>query len=941
MNAKVDVAGDDTRSPIQRDWHSATPTFEATPAVHQQQPPLPHNSDTSAEYIRPTHNDSPPVPRVVIDAKMNPRCDKNDDRSHRWGVVPTTPDEEEAVPAYELAPSMSMSHGTSQSSEIKMAQSLNNEKGPVSESTRNLYNTRVQPHASTSTAPSSSASSDGKTNSFSRRQLPKQPSLQNLSAVEAGQLAPALQTAVSKQTLTNLNTAQYHFRLAQRHLEAAQRFAMGTAALDSDGSSPVLESPASSINRMPFPIDTDVPREEGITGSPLRSVAATAVEFSPHKRPPQSPDMSDTASIITPSEIGRRLHGPRPMTSSSVGVSRSASSLSTSVERSSSSCRRRQKLPDWPGSSSLPDYVPTTRPGQTSLATLDDKTSHSHRRHSSVSQDERMSTGHRAYRPPMSTINSAPDRIVFVTETTKVQPNTQLQAAVSLSPETLSLARPRLDRVEEWQRQANHETIDDISDVGGDDVPSDVSPFDPQIERHASADQKLSSPAVPSQASTLTPFHEEARLLRERSASEPVLEHPSTFRQWSRSAPIAIGTRTQPVQGNVLRPAMAQFGPPSVAYQQQQPASHLYGQPTSYILSPSGQPIPVYAAPPQQGSSSYQLHPSTRIVPRLAVHTQPLQFDHRMAPLGSAAPDATSSMTLTSTSPSTAVAGLKPILKRSTTTQESTTSRLGSPSLISLPRITTANVEGVDTSLADSSLSSLHMTPSPSETTPSRPASIMSTASNSTSSSLKPRATTYGSTSMLSKLSTRWRSRGGSTFNSDPVAEGSQSSSKGTVTPQFVAETSTSPSATERLLSPSPSRHIIDPFEPTIDHSRQTSKSPDHMSMTGLQLVDDAASLHVRFRSPAPPSTPSSTPPPSVVVVEKDNKSRPSRTASLFFGGKARTTLEGGSEDRPSSQSKGDVRLSVNETRNDDCDTVDEVTQRRQRQGVSMYRDKV
>ncbi|ORY51774.1 hypothetical protein BCR35DRAFT_356072 [Leucosporidium creatinivorum] len=49
---------------------------------------------------------------------------------------------------------------------------------------------------------------------------------------------------------------------------------------------------------------------------------------------------------------------------------------------------------------------------------------------------------------------------------------------------------------------------------------------------------------------------------------------------------------------------------------------HMYGQPTSYILSPSGHPIPVYAA------ISAAPPPAPRQA--LAVHSQPLMYDHRL-----------------------------------------------------------------------------------------------------------------------------------------------------------------------------------------------------------------------------------------------------------------------------------------------------------------------
>lgn len=139
------------------------------------------------------------------------------------------------------------------------------------------------------------------------------------------------------------------------------------------------------------------------------------------------------------------------------------------------------------------------------------------------------------------------------------------------------------------------------------------------------------------------------------SAGQDRLPHPSTFTQEQASfvaqAPPAPRSQSQqsqywPALEHQPHQQQREYAPsevssqshlptyqPSRAHPHSQPPHHqpayapsLYGQPTSYILSPTGVPIPVYAAIPQPPP-----------LQALAVHSQPLQYDHRL-PYGSSAP---------------------------------------------------------------------------------------------------------------------------------------------------------------------------------------------------------------------------------------------------------------------------------------------------------------
>ncbi|GAA5866509.1 hypothetical protein JCM8547_000648 [Rhodosporidiobolus lusitaniae] len=106
------------------------------------------------------------------------------------------------------------------------------------------------------------------------------------------------------------------------------------------------------------------------------------------------------------------------------------------------------------------------------------------------------------------------------------------------------------------------------------------------------------------------------------SPSTPTAFHPYALASPASSAPPPAQTYRQVIQ---------QQQPPHAYVAPAQATAHL--QPHSYILGPNGQPIPVYAAP-----SAFPVHssaPPSAVVAAgsrqpLAVHAQPLQYDHSL-----------------------------------------------------------------------------------------------------------------------------------------------------------------------------------------------------------------------------------------------------------------------------------------------------------------------
>ncbi|KAM0786015.1 hypothetical protein ACM66B_006831 [Microbotryomycetes sp. NB124-2] len=757
---------------------AAYPTYRPSSSSLNQTPPALDSSSSSSSVANLAPQEPAQLHRSLVQNVSHPRQDQNVDKTgwqqdrkvwtthghHRRESVDE--DEPAPLPAYEVTEQEEPTTTSSKGLLVDSKQQQQQQQTTPEHSLSSSRGTTDYPHEP-SRATSSSGASSSMTSS-SRHELHEQPSLRNLSAVEA---------------------AQYHFRLAQRHLEAAQRFAMGTAALDSDSGSPMLDSPANSISRMPFPLDVDSsPSLRAADKQPVSNQSASP------KAERVSPDV-DGLSLYTPSEIGRRLLGPRPMGS----VSRNNSILSTS-ERNSGS----QSLPPWSGSSSLPDQkrqLPTYSPAPPA-----------HRRHSSVSQDERLKA---SYRPSMPSINSSPARL---------QPFAPAQAPSTEEKTPVLMLQVEAEsdskkRVQAWQRQTDTKFMVDEPLR----AKESASPFSPQLEHSDHSFDPQTSPT------SLDVPHEP----RVRSLSEHVLEHPSTFQQWSRAraqglaaSPFvdAYASRSPP-QPSTYQPLQQSFVPTTT----NQPS--MYGDPTSYILSSTGQPIPVYAAPPQPAPTF-----SNRSLPRLSMHTRPpLHFDPRVSPV----------------SPATYSTPVKPILKRPSTTQALSSGGGGgggvhvqmpfAPSfVVTTPSTTTTTATPsfeTETPLSDKP-------PSPIET---RPASVLSVQSSLTtsatpieSSSSSPSTTTTTTTGKPVSTFSKWSS----TFKRSKPSFKNNSIS--TLTPPSVSSLSTTLSQAQQEDDDVDE----DPFRPIIQRSNSLSLSSLNSYVETKD--DDRASLHVRFKSPTP-----------------------------------------------------------------------------------------
>ncbi|KAK4048514.1 hypothetical protein OIV83_004682 [Microbotryomycetes sp. JL201] len=627
-------------------------------------------------------------------------------------------EDDETVPAYEPT-AQAIDHGD----DLKGNMAHRERVAAVDLHTSSRATAQQPRGPSSSSVPSSSGDSSRVTTSTSAQGLTKQPSLQNVSALEA--------------------------------------------ALDSGEASPMLDSPADSISKMPFPLDVE--------SSPC--LLPTDNQSTP-KTEPLSPD-DESYSLHTPSEIGRKLLGPRPMGL----VSRNNSILSTSDRRP------RPNLPAWPGSSSLPDE----KHQPSSLA-------HAHRRYSSVSQDERFKV---AYRPSMPSIHSAPSRIEPLSPPRLIQDELAVDA---IEPERDPKSA---GQIHAWRSQTKVELR------GSDKIASLRVDSPPPVQREHADDSEVASAAAAFEVPSIP---------HERSVSEPILEHPSAFPQWSR-----LSTNAQDfsaVEAYALPPAMAYQTlqkPVSALPPATQSQAPMYGEPTSYILSSTGQPIPVYA-PPQIGPLS------TRSLPRLSVPT---------------GPPACSDQTWSPVPPLTVP---RPILKQPTSSSISQAAPL------------------------------LAMT-TPSTTTDSMPSKTFTRVESSLITAPQPSIGPIG-------LSSNSFATNESKSSTDELQEPSAFSKWSTHFKNKVkAPLSLSKPTVKRPLKTDPNLHtdttddpFYDPFQPRIQRSSSVlSSTTNHSSSSILEndtmrpckmattttttttTTDDSNSLHVRFKSPVPSISSTST----------------------------------------------------------------------------------
>ncbi|GAA6060884.1 hypothetical protein JCM10212_000167 [Sporobolomyces blumeae] len=517
--------------------------------------------------------------------------------------------------------------------------------------------------------------------------------------------------------MTDAEIAQHHFRLAQQHLEAAQRLAMAASQSSIPSSSAPPANPVDERDVMgdfhPASASDYTDYAESSTGFESSSVYSPVSPVS-YGSPELVNDFEHLAVRPGVSKDGRRLEIPR---------SRSLSNAASTSSLASSPTSHRP----------LPPPSTSRHPAVASETHLDEKA-----RSSSVSlrsspapsyprpRPSRPSTAPSASpvpaplleRPRQPYDDSAPlvpslygdslprgvrDRIGSISRESASAPSSTTSGSPQphqYSSAPTSFSEGALFEVDETESCVDfddaasdfHDAQSSFSHVttatlppydfggmargggGGGGMPPSAMPPVPEIpsaylqeyEQTTCAREPVRAPTLRSQASysssvsastvaatqgggmgRLPPARDQDEFhgFRPRIArpSAPPTSNPNSIHLMSSARwappPASYQARTDPPR-HVYNQPVSQPVPPSGSTQSDASyASTVSGmQPHSYILSPEGRPIPVYASPvaggglSQPGPAAIPAHhvglaPTTSRAP-LAIHSQPLEFDH-------------------------------------------------------------------------------------------------------------------------------------------------------------------------------------------------------------------------------------------------------------------------------------------------------------------------
>ncbi|GAA5912324.1 hypothetical protein JCM6882_002560 [Rhodosporidiobolus microsporus] len=435
--------------------------------------------------------------------------------------------------------------------------------------------------------------------------------------------------------MTDAEIAQHHFRLAQQHLEAAQRMALAAA---SRASRPPPSAP-SSVFSPPSIIGGALPRED---------YAESVID--PDELP-HSPRSTGSTSTVT--ATGGDAYS---------GASSEFGRLSiTDVVDASSDKRRSRSLSSLHPSAQAPHPVPSPSsayPASTRSVPV---------RASSIAK-RAVNTTAPAHPPlPPQRRRSSPPR---EDEPTPAQAYALAQQQAPLQQQLSQLEMEDDDLVgssdgehRDSREQARNFFFDDAaSEFGGDEstfshvTNATLPPYElgyggggygaggavppvPPLPARFAAEAAASAPP-PATSTASSPNDDSFHGFRPRLAvvqpsytstppSSPsggprtVVNAPSPYASHPYSASTTSLTFTNPRPA----PAPAHAPHPQAYIAPQVSTAHL--QPHSYILGPNGQPIPVYASPaavpPPQPSAPPHRH-------TLPIHAQPLHFDPHTLP---------------------------------------------------------------------------------------------------------------------------------------------------------------------------------------------------------------------------------------------------------------------------------------------------------------------
>ncbi|BGP20019.1 hypothetical protein JCM10213_000599 [Rhodosporidiobolus nylandii] len=491
--------------------------------------------------------------------------------------------------------------------------------------------------------------------------------------------------------MTDAEIAQHHFRLAQQHLEAAQRLAMAAAAQPARPS-PIAPSPLSSC------------------GSPAQP---------PHRQFDLMSSFGDEESVIDPSEPAHSPTSPDTSLYDDATSEFGRLSIRDAVDASY----------DWRLSRSLSSLHPSSwsesAPSPGVLSTSAASTRSAPTRSSSITKESLAAT--RVQEAPVHPVlparrpQPAPHRRATAGAAMAMTPmqSGSMQSASTLAPSLYGGGLPpglpdRIGAVggaaliptSQSPAGATEPSVMDEDDslVGSGDEVGPLRDFDDAASDFHDAQSsfshvtyatlppyELSSPSPPPPVPALPPQFAAAAAIAhpyaatptappvpdaplEREASDtasagssastarPSLPQPSSqddfhgFRPRVAPGPPAAAPRTivnAPSPYAISQPAYPAYGLPSSqpaapAYRAVQPQPQAYVapagatahlQPHSYILGPNGQPIPVYAAPssfPVGGPPPPAASAPISRAP-LPIHSQPLQFNHTFPYLHNAA----------------------------------------------------------------------------------------------------------------------------------------------------------------------------------------------------------------------------------------------------------------------------------------------------------------
>ncbi|GAA5979356.1 hypothetical protein JCM11641_005011 [Rhodosporidiobolus odoratus] len=492
----------------------------------------------------------------------------------------------------------------------------------------------------------SSAGTRSRRNSDAQSAVSFQPDMSMMGGMSGGDSS-------ALEGMSDAEIAQHHFRLAQQHLEAAQRLAMAAAAQPSrPHASAPNGGPPSQAGRRPSPPQRDQQVE---AASSYFDESDSVIDPSEPAHSPTSPGTSlyDDAN----SEFGKLSIRDAVDASYDWRLSRSLSSLHPS---------------SWSESSPSPGVLSTSATSIRSAPT----------RSSSISKKAVLTRESPAH-PPLSTRRAQPQPPPARRATLGAgMTMTPVESASRLQPSLYGGGLPPgvLDRMNQSGASApapSHIGVSPVQEedslVGSGDEAGPLRDFDDAASDFHDAQSSFSHvtyatlppyeassyspppvPALPPQFAHSaappadSPGHhpaQSAAAYTPRRPSLPLQGVPAEsgedfhgFRPRVPSAP-AVGAPASRVVVNAPSPyASAQPTYGSPAYRpgqpqgQPQPQHQAYAAPTNasvplhYILGPNGQPIPVYAAPSPFSSGPALSAPVSRAP--LPIHSQPLEFNH-------------------------------------------------------------------------------------------------------------------------------------------------------------------------------------------------------------------------------------------------------------------------------------------------------------------------